>query len=544
MKKIKLFLFILITILIPGIVMAKDIDNYILKMNIEDFDMVSYVKYFDMTEETDYTETLIVDKDINIKTIGSSTNYKLEDNDITFTKISNRTSLEYDLSYKLKSKDHREYYLIKNNSEKINKVNFIITIPNSNLNVTFLLNGKEISEDKIVYKTEGNRISGTIYDIDSNSKVSIKLDNNNKEKIITTMTRIALIFPLLATLICYFLWYFFGKDSETKISITSHPPKNADILEIGMALNGEVTTSNIALLLIKLANEEYIKIKEDTNGIKLFKLKDYSGKNYNEALFLRKLFTKNIIKDDKIVQERVDSIYLQDTGIKTAIEEIKVRSNSETIKNKYYEKSSNRKNIYITILTSISLLLINCVPFIEYGGQFTILIGVIFSILCLYVLIAGVNSIDFEKVNNAELIIRILVIAVVLSLLAKLVTNIRTIYIIIYVIGFTCSFLMLILYKYTPKRTKKGTAIFSEIESLRLFIETAKPEELKRVLELDNQYIYSILPYTYLLEDTAIIKKQFKPFKIVRPIWYETKNITSISEIYKKIDYVLNKISK
>ena len=107
MKKIKLFLFILVTILIPSIVMAKDIDNYILKMNVEDFDMVSYVKYFDMTEETDYTETLIVDKDINVKTIGSSTSYKLEDNDIKFTKINNRTSLEYDLSYKLKSKDHR-----------------------------------------------------------------------------------------------------------------------------------------------------------------------------------------------------------------------------------------------------------------------------------------------------------------------------------------------------------------------------------------------------------------------------------------------------
>ena len=139
MKKIKLIIFVLIAILIPGIVMAKDVDNYILKMNIEDFDMVSYVKYFDMSEETDYTETLIVDKDTNIKTIGSSVNYKLEDNDINFSKISNRTSLEYDLSYKLKSKDNREYFLIKNNNEAIKKINFIITIPNSNLNSKFLL---------------------------------------------------------------------------------------------------------------------------------------------------------------------------------------------------------------------------------------------------------------------------------------------------------------------------------------------------------------------------------------------------------------------
>ena len=152
--------------------------------------------------------------------------------------------------------------------------------------------------------------------------------------------------------------------------------------------------------------------------------------------------------------------------------------------------------------------------------------------------------VDFEKVNNTELIISILVVAVVLSLIARLITKIKTIYIIIYVVGFTCSFLMLILYKYMPKRTKKGTYIYSEIESLRLFIETAKQEELKRVLELDNQYIYSILPYTYLLEDTAIIKKQFKPFRIVRPIWYESKNITNINEIYKKIDYVLTKITK
>ena len=131
--------------LIPNIVMAKDIDNYILKMNVEDFDMVSYVKYFDISEETNYTETLIVDKDTNIKTIGSSVSYKLEDNDIHFTNIANRTSLEYDLAYKLKSKDHREYYLIKNNSEKIKKISFIITIPNNKLNVKFLLNGREIS---------------------------------------------------------------------------------------------------------------------------------------------------------------------------------------------------------------------------------------------------------------------------------------------------------------------------------------------------------------------------------------------------------------
>ena len=132
-----------------------------------------------------------------------------------------------------------------------------------------------------------------------------------------------------------------------------------------------------------------------------------------------------------IITKKVDNIYLQDTSIKSAIEEIKVRANSDSIKNKFFEKSSNRKNIYITIITSITLLLINCVPFIEYGGQYTILIGVIFSVICLYILIRGSNMVDFEKVNNTELIISILVVAVVLSLIARLITKIKTIYIII-----------------------------------------------------------------------------------------------------------------
>ena len=542
MKK-GLLLFI-ISLLLPSLALADGIDKYNINMNIEDYDYVSYLKQYDTEEETNYSETILADKNSVIKTISSSTSYNLSDNIINYKNITNKVQLEYDLSYNKKNKNNREYYLLKNNNTKINKLTFNISIPEENVNTIIKLNGKELTDNQLIISRSGNKVYGTIYDIAPKSEVTITLESDNKDKLISIMTNIALFFPLIGALVSYFIWYFFGKDLATKINITSHPPKDVELLDACLAYNGEVTTNNITLLLLKLANEEYIRIKEDNYGIKIIKLKDYAGKNYVESLFLRKLFTKNLIKDGKIVQERVKEVYLEDVGTKTAIEEIKVRANNETTKNRYFEKTSNRKNIYITIITSISLLLMNCVPFIEYGGRFTIIIGVLFSILCLYVLLRTVDMTDFEKANNIELVSTVALFALVLAVLAKVFTKIKIIYIVIYVVGFVCSFLMLILYKYMPKRTKKGTAILGELESLKLFIETAKTEELKRVLELDNQYIYTILPYTYILDDIPIIKKQFKSFKLVRPIWYETKNITNINDIYKKIDHILNKLPK
>ncbi len=542
MKK-GLLLFV-IALLLPTFAFAEGIDKYNINMNIEDYDYVSYLKQYETEEETNYSEEIISDKNSVIKSISSSTSYSLSDNIINYNNISNKIQLEYDITYDKKAKKHREYYLLKDNNTRINKLTFNISVPEENLKTIIKINGKELTDDQLIINRSGNKVYGTIYDIAPKSVVTIALEDDSKDKLIAIMTNIALFFPLIGALVSYFIWYFFGKDLATKINITSHPPKDVELLDACLAYNGEVTTNNITLLLLKLANEEYIRIKEDNYGIKLIKQKDYSGKNYVESLFLRKLFTKNLIKDGKIVQERVKEIYLEDVGIKTALEEIKVRANNDAVKNKYFEKTSNRKNIYITIITSISLLLMNCVPFIEYGGQFTIVIGVLFSVLCLYVLLKTVSIIDFEKANNIELVSTVALFAIVLAVLAKVFTNIKIIYIVIYVVGFTCSFLMLILYKYMPKRTKKGTAVLGELESLKLFIETAKAEELKRVLELDNQYIYTILPYTYILDDVSIIKKQFRSFKLVRPLWYETKNITNISDIYKKIDYILNKLPK
>lgn len=542
MKK-GLLLFV-IALLLPTFAFAEGIDKYNINMNIEDYDYVSYLKQYETEEETNYSEEIISDKNSVIKSISSSTSYSLSDNIINYNNISNKIQLEYDITYDKKAKKHREYYLLKDNNTRINKLTFNISVPEENLKTIIKINGKELTDDQLIINRSGNKVYGTIYDIAPKSVVTIALEDDSKDKLIAIMTNIALFFPLIGALVSYFIWYFFGKDLATKINITSHPPKDVELLDACLAYNGEVTTNNITLLLLKLANEEYIRIKEDNYGIKLIKQKDYSGKNYVESLFLRKLFTKNLIKDGKIVQERVKEIYLEDVGVKTALEEIKVRANNDSVKNKYFEKTSNRKNIYITIITSISLLLMNCVPFIEYGGQFTIVIGVLFSVLCLYVLLKTVSIIDFEKANNIELVSTVALFAIVLAVLAKVFTNIKIIYIVIYVVGFTCSFLMLILYKYMPKRTKKGTAVLGELESLKLFIETAKAEELKRVLELDNQYIYTILPYTYILDDVSIIKKQFRSFKLVRPLWYETKNITNISDIYKKIDYILNKLPK
>ncbi len=542
MKK-GLLLFI-IALLLPSLALADGIDKYNVNMNIEDYDYVSYLKQYEAKEETNYSETLLADKNTVIKTISSSTSYNFSDNIINYQNIINKIQLEYDISYTKKNKNNREYYLLKNNNTKINKLTFNVSIPEENVNVKIKLNGKELTDDQLIITKSGNKIYGTIYEIAPKSEVTISLESNDNNKLITIMTNIALFFPLMGALVSYFIWYFFGKDLATKIKITSHPPKDVELLDACLAYNGEVTTNNITLLLLKLANEEYIRIREDNGGIKIIKQKEYTGKNYIESLFLRKLFTKNLLKDGKIVQERVKEVYLEDAGTKTAIEEIKVRVNNEANKNKYFERTSNRKNIYITIITSITLLLMNCVPFIEYGGKFSIIIGVLFSILCLYVLLRTVNMIDFEKANNIELISTVGIFALVLAILTKIFTKIKIIYIVIYVVGFVCSFLMLILYKYMPKRTKKGTAILSELESLKLFIETAKTEELKRVLELDNQYIYTILPYTYILNDVPIIKKQFKSFKLIRPIWYETKNITNINDIYKKVDHILNKLPK
>ena len=253
--KRKVLLFI-ITLLLPSLALADGIDKYNINMNIEDYDYVSYLKQYETSEETNYSETLLADKNSVIKTISSSTSYKLSDNIINYQNITNKVQLEYDISYE--KKNRREYHLIKNNNTRINKLTFNISIPDENLNAIIKLNGKELSEDQLILTRSGNKLYGTVYDVSPKSEITILLEDNSKEKLIAIMTNIALFFPLIGALVSYFIWYFFGKDLSPKIKITSHPPKDVELLDACLAYNGEVTTNNITLLLLKLANDEYI----------------------------------------------------------------------------------------------------------------------------------------------------------------------------------------------------------------------------------------------------------------------------------------------
>lgn len=542
MKKLVNF-FLLLSI--PLITSAKTITNYNVKVDFNDYSNVKIQKIIEKSDNEILEEILqnnVDNSKIINSNIVSNMNYSLEEKD-SYTKIlyrepSNKILLDYEMNLTSSSKDNSYIYpLINEIDEDINNLNIRVTLPKEYAIVELIIDEKPVPKDQI--KIENNVLSSKITNLRPSSSVKLKIVKKTNIKI-SLLTKLSLFFPIVGTIISYLLWYFLGKDYPYKIKKTANIPKNTDFISSAITYNNDLNAQDIKLLLVELLNKEYIYIKSTSKGLKFVKGNKYDGKKYIISLFLRCLFR---IKDNeeingKIKYKYVDEILISDINYDNLVYEINNRVEETKTKEQYFEETSSVNKIYILLIVVMSLLLVCCNPLITYNKILFIPLGTILALITFTILNIIVSKFDFEKLKIVEFAAGYTIIIALIYLLGIKLININRIYLNAYVIGIFCSTLMLVLYKYMPKRTKKGTKIIAQLESLKLFIDTSTKEEINSVIEVNEEYIYEIIPYTYLFNNENILKEKMTTEKITGPKWLKKKEKFTIDEIYDLINSI------
>lgn len=110
----------------------------------------------------------------------------------------------------------------------------------------------------------------------------------------------------LVVLLCAILFWFTGKEDKVIPVISFEPPEGYNPLDVAFVEEEAVSNTDMAALLIYLANKGYLRIEQNKgkDSFSMTKIKDYDGDNNIEALYMKGLFrrgntasTKSLAKD-------------------------------------------------------------------------------------------------------------------------------------------------------------------------------------------------------------------------------------------------------
>lgn len=566
MKRAKYVLIVLFFILfIQTSVTAKspdyDIESYNVEISVDKDLNYTYNENINLVfnkSNTIVTKTIPYEAtDINI-----NKNYVIETNKDKLIKISskNNTHDSYTYKYKIKKdKENDDIYIIEidnNFNNDISKLDFILTYPSSfnKNNLTFYLNGKKVKD--ITYKINNQELTGSISNLKEDDKLLVIVDYG--KIYVNSLTIITIVISILVSLFSYILWRIYGKDVKYTIEFEKNIPSKLNTIDVSLIEKGYLNNENAIYLLLDLANRGYLKISEEENNeFTITRNKDYDGSNYKEASFIRALFRKNMTvniseyiealnKESKTpYQKELDKKITKDNikyRLIRAIKNVMSISKSNEEKNKYFETKSNNKKTYLLFSITIILVLITSIPFIEINKLYLLPISVLFSSISLFILINIVENVDLKKKNNK---ITILLLFAIIALIVLLTPSFKQnrIYFIAFLIGIMAVTFILFLYKYMPKRTIHGTRLYSKIEGLKKYLNEVSDKELKLVLKDNPNYLYDILPYSYILGIESVVFNKLKKLNIEEPKWYKIDNFT-YRKLFNSINRLINLVNE
>lgn len=529
----------------PLITSAKTIDNYNIKVDFNDYNNVQIQKIIEKSDNEILEEILknsVDNTSIVNSNIISNLNYSLDEKEsytkVLYNQISNKILLNYEMTLGNQLEENIYIYPLLNEiNEDISTLNIRVTLPEDYTVAELIIDDEKVSNDQV--KIENDILNSKITNLSSSSSVVLKIIKKQNIKV-SFLTKLSLLFPVIGTILSYLLWYFLGKDQPYKVKKSATLPKNTDFISAALTYNNNLSSRDIKLMLIELLNQGYLYLKPTSKGLKLVKGAKYDGKKYLISLFLRCLFRQkdDSSSPDKVKYKYVDEILLNDINYDNLLYEINNRVEETKIKEQYFEETSSVNKIYIVLIVVMSLLLVCCNPLITYNKVLLIPFGTIIALVTFIIINTAVTKFDFEKIKIFEFASGYSIIIALIYLLGIKLINIDYIYLNAYVIAIICSTLMLVLYKYMPKRTKKGTKIIAQLESLKLFIDTSTKEEMNNVIDVNQEYIYEIIPYTYLFANEEALKEKLALEKLNNPKWLKKGEKLTIKEIYDLINFI------
>ena len=518
-KLILLLIFIFVSIFAVNPAFAENfyIENYDVKMNVNEDKSVDVIENIDVvfTAPSHGIYRTIPLQNNKIKNIKVSEQKKIENDRTTVNiKIGSPDKFihgkhNYQLSYTyhfLDNKNEFYYNIIGTDwNTTISKVTFSITMPkNIDANKVGLSIGKYGTkgfEDGAVFKVYENKILGNIYkelrpyegvtiraEVDQGyfSESSIKKEHN-------IIHNIALIAIIILTIISILIWYYFGKDDHVTPVVSFYPPAGINAAETEIISKGKCSFKGLVALLIELAGKGYIDIEEN------------SSKN---SFTLKKIDIEKVQQKEKlglIENDFLNIIFAGNTSVsKSELEKSPVfYKKCQDLINKinkkisqHYETSTKRTLFHMLLLfcfISIILLMI--------GGLFDFNIpkDSQYSISLFYLPFVFILTPMFIRNFSITTLISVISICIYCVISFLYFGEKYSINNIVYT-GIICAIISGICLYFYPKRNRFGTKLEGQLRGLKHFIEVANKQRLETLVEKNPKYFYSILPYAYILD--------------------------------------------
>lgn len=402
--------------------------------------------------------------------------------------------------------------------------------------------------DGITYEVDGNTITGEYNsDLSSYNGLTVRIELPEGYFVIKDYQKyidyavIALFIGLV--IITFVLWLKNGKDKPVVETVEFYPPEDLNSAELAQVYKGEVRGQDVTSLLIYLANKGYLKIKEEDKkglistykAITFVKLKEYDGENYSEKTFFDGIFKYG---DEVPISKLEDRFYVTQGKI---VNHINSKKNIEKVIDK-----KSRKSKTITTVFEFLVLIVTCLTLgMATGDISNSLFSLPFVICSLAMIKAGVGF--FKKKEAGGIVVGAMLIFMSFCFFCSSQTMVlvesdgfSSADWLVLGIGVVSIILLIIFETIMPARTEYGTKMLGKIRGFKRFLETARKEELERLVEENPSYFYDILPYTYVLGVSSKWIKKFETMNLRSPDWYDSANAFTVSDFGRSINNAFN----
>lgn len=334
----------------------------------------------------------------------------------------------------------------------------------------------------IEYSVNGNTISGRLTkELAPNQAFTVRLELpegyfSYNYTVLYAMLALVILIPAAVLIAVLAIWSKHGKDKKVIKVPEFYPPEGMSCLDVAYWYKGVAENRDAVPLLIELANEGYISIRQNHFGTPDFiidKQKDYDGSDDNKRIFFKGLFSDG--SNSVTGKSLKNTFYLHI---------LQIVENMNSFENR--KKVFSQKSLALRVL------------------------GWVISVLSA----AASIFIATRIIDGTERIFAAL-IGVVIAL-----------------ISFGISFLI-------RRRTDKGHEMLQKIKGFKDFLETAEKERLEMLVEDDPAYYYDILPYAYVLGVSDVWTKNFEGIATPPPSWYDSPTTFERWALYNYVNNML-----
>lgn len=312
------------------------------------------------------------------------------------------------------------------------------------------------------------------------------------------------ILVALVVLLCAILFWFTGKEDKVIPVISFEPPEGYNPLDVAFVEKEAVSNTDMAALLIYLANKGYLRIEQNKgkDSFSMTKIKDYDGDNNIEALYMKGLFKRGNTASTKSLAK--ESFYED-------VAKCITKENKKMKEKKFFFPTAMPKFLYFIgacVVAGVYGILARSMPMTIAFAALCFVLGGLLS----PVVKEGLSNLD-HKITPVVCVIIFVIAAVIFNAFAP-----KT-WIAFVVCGIADTILALFMF-FGSKRTKAGNQVYGQILGFKEFIKKAELDRLKMLVEENPSYYYDIMPYAYVLGLSDQWIENFESMHMPEPDWY------------------------